>query len=106
MAKYMVNGSYTLDGLKGVLAEGGSARVAAVRQLFEASGGALESMYFTFGSDDFVIIAEGADNATAAGLGLMVAASGAAKIRTTVLLTAEDMDVAAKQAVSYRPPGK
>ena len=106
MAKYMVNGSYTLDGLKGVLAEGGSARVAAVRQLFEASGGALESMYFTFGSDDFVIIAEGTDNVSAAGLGLLVAASGAVKIRTTVLLTAEEMDAATKQAVSYRPPGQ
>ena len=106
MPKYLVQGSYTVDGVKGLLAEGGSARVEAVRQLFEASGGALESMYFTFGSDDFVIIAEGADNATAAALGLVVAASGAVNIRTTVLMTAEDMDAATKQAVSYRPPGQ
>ena len=105
MPKYLINGSYSVEGVKGVLAEGGTKRVAAVRQLFEASGGALESMYFTFGSDDFVIIAEGTDNVSAAGLGLMVAASGAVNIKTTVLLSPEEIDAATKQAMSYRPPG-
>ena len=106
MPKYMVNGSYSLDGLKGVLAEGGTSRVEAVRQLFEASGGKLESMYFTFGSDDFVIIADGTDNVSAAGLSMMVNATGAAKTRTTILLTAEEIDEATHQTVSYRPPGQ
>jgi uncharacterized protein with GYD domain len=102
----MVNGSYSLDGLKGVLAEGGSARVEAVRQLLESAGGKLETMYFTFGGDDFVIIAEGPDNVTTAALVLMVAATGAAKVKTTVLLTAEEIDAATHKVVSYRPPGQ
>ena len=38
MPKYMVQGSYSVDGMKGVLAEGGTARVKEVRQLIEASG--------------------------------------------------------------------
>ena len=106
MPKYMVQGSYSVAGLKGVLAEGGSARVAEVRQLIEAAGGKLEAMYFTFGSDDFVILAEGPDNMTTAALTMMVASTGASKNRTTVLLTREEIDTAAKKAVSYRPPGQ
>lgn len=34
-----------------------------------------------------------------------VAASGAARIHTTVLLTAEQIDEAAKASVAYRGPG-
>ena len=106
MPKYMVNGSYSLDGLKGVLAEGGSSRVEAVRKLLESTGATLESMYFSFGSDDFVIIAEGPDNVTVAAIVMMVAATGAVTTKTTVLLTAEELDAAAHKVVSYRPPGQ
>jgi uncharacterized protein with GYD domain len=106
MPKYMVQGSYSVDGVKGVLAEGGSARMAEVKHLLEAVGGALEVMYFTFGSDDFIIIADGPDNATTAALTMMVSSTGAVKVRTTVLLTPEEIDAATKTAVSYRPPGK
>jgi uncharacterized protein with GYD domain len=106
MPKYLVQGSYTVDGVKGLLAEGGTARVAAVRQLFESSGGKLESMYFTFGSDDFVIIADGTDDEAALALSLMVAASGSVKIRTTPLIMPEEVDAATQQAVNYRPPGQ
>lgn len=106
MPKYMVQGSYSVDGIKGVLAEGGSARVTEVKNLLKAAGGKLEVMYFTFGSDDFVIIAEGTDNVTTAALTMMVASTGAAKVRTTVLLTPDEIDAATKVAVSYRPPGK
>jgi uncharacterized protein with GYD domain len=102
----MVQGSYSVEGLKGVLAEGGSARVTAVRQLLEAGGGTLEAMYFTFGSDDFVLLAEGTDNVNTAALTMMVSATGAVKVRTTVLLTPEEIDAATKVAVSYRPPGQ
>ena len=106
MPKYLVQGSYSLDGLKGVLAEGGSSRVEAVRKLLESTGATLESMYFSFGSDDFVIIAEGPDNVTVAAIVMMVAATGAVTTKTTVLLTAEELDAAAHKVVSYRPPGQ
>jgi uncharacterized protein with GYD domain len=104
MPKYMVQGSYSVAGIKGVLAEGGSARVAEVRQLIEAAGGRLEAMYFTFGSDDFVILAEGPDNVTTAALTMTVASTGVANMRTTVLLTPEEIDAAKEVAVSYQPP--
>jgi hypothetical protein len=37
------------------MAEGGSGRVAAVRQLIESLGGTLESMHFAFGSADWYV---------------------------------------------------
>ena len=33
-------------------------------------------------------------------------ASGAVKVKTTVLLTAEEVDQATKTTVNYRPPGQ
>ena len=106
MPKYMVQGSYSVEGIKGVLKEGGAVRVAEVSHLLQAAGGTLEAMYFTFGSDDFVILAEGTDNATAAALTMTVASTCAANVRTTVLLTPEEIDAAKEVAVSYHPPGK
>ena len=56
MPKYLVQGSYTDQGLKGLLKEGGSKRRAMVEQLAKEMGGKLEAFYYAFGGDDFVII--------------------------------------------------
>ncbi|MBW7886199.1 MAG: GYD domain-containing protein [Caldilineaceae bacterium] len=106
MPKYMLQGTYTIEGLRGVLKEGGSARKKAVEELISSMGGRLEVMYFTFGTDDFVIIYDGVDNITTAAGAMMTSASGAVKARTTVLLTPEEMDEAAKKTGTYRPPGQ
>ncbi|GAC1669842.1 MAG: hypothetical protein PVS2B1_26410 [Candidatus Dormibacteraceae bacterium] len=105
MPKYLIHGSYTIDGIKGVLKEGGSSRRAAVESAVKAMGGKLEAFYFAFGSDDTISIVEVPDNATAAAFSMIVAATGTVRDRTTVLLTAEEMDQAAKKTVSFRPPG-
>jgi hypothetical protein len=46
------------------------------------------------------------DNVIAAAASLFGSASGALKIKTTVLLTPEEIDQAAKTTVAYRPPGQ
>ena len=38
-------------------------------------------------------------------MALTVNAAGGATVRTTVLLTPDEVDAAAKQSVDYRPPG-
>ena len=43
--------------------------------------------------------------ARAAGIALLVAASGKIDIKTTVLLTPEEVDAAVKVTGDYRPPG-
>jgi uncharacterized protein with GYD domain len=105
MPKYLLQASYTLDGAKGLKAEGGSARVAAVTKATEAAGGTLESMYFAFGEHDAYVIVDYPDNVTAVGAALAVNASGGAKVRTVVLLTAAEVDAAVKMESTYRPPG-
>jgi uncharacterized protein with GYD domain len=106
MPKYLIQGSYSVEGHKGLLKSGGTARRDVVSKAMESVGGRVDSFYFTFGSDDFVVIAEGPDNVSAAALSLAVSATGAVQnLRTTVLLTPEDVDRATKMTVSYRPPG-
>jgi uncharacterized protein with GYD domain len=105
MPKFLVETKYTLEGIRGVKAKGGSAREAAARAIVEEMGGKLESFYFAFGKSDVYLIADLPDNAAAAAIGLVVSAGGGATSRTTVLITPEEMDAAAKKQSSYRPPG-
>ena len=52
MAKYLLEVNYTLDGVKGVKAKGGSARLAAAKAAAESVGGSIECLYFAFGGTD------------------------------------------------------
>jgi uncharacterized protein with GYD domain len=105
MAKYMFIGSYNADGVRGVQKDGGTKRRQVAEGLMSSLGGAVESFYFTFGKDDFVVIADLPDNAAAAAGSLTVGASGAISLRTIPLLTAEEVDDAARRSVDYSPPG-
>ena len=106
MPKFMIKGSYSTEGIKGVLKEGGSGRVKAIEQLVSAVGGTLESAYFAFGGSDVYVIADLPDNATAAAIAATVGASGAlSSFETVVLLTPAEIDDAVKKTISYRPPG-
>jgi uncharacterized protein with GYD domain len=105
MPKYLFAASYTLQGVKGLKAEGGSSRAAAVKEAIEAAGGELESIYFAFGENDVYVIVDCPDNVTAAGFALAVTAGGGVNARTVVLLTAAELDAAVKVSSTYRPPG-
>ena len=105
MAKYMLIGSYTAEGAKGVLKEGGTGRRNAAKAAIESVGGSLDSFYLGFGTDDYYVTADLPDHAAAAAAALTVGASGTSQARTIVLLTAEDIDAASQLSVSFRPPG-
>jgi uncharacterized protein with GYD domain len=105
MAKYMFEFSYTAEGIKGVLKEGGSGRKKATSTLLESLGGKMESYYFTFGAADGFLIAELPDAASAAAASMIASSSGAVRVKTTVLITPEEMDAAGKKQANYRPPG-
>jgi uncharacterized protein with GYD domain len=105
MPKYLVEASYLSEGIKGLLKEGGSRRREAVDELFRSLGGAVETLYFAFGDRDVLIIGDLPDNATAAALAIKVNAAGVTSCRTTVLLSAEEVDEAVRKTSTYRPPG-
>jgi uncharacterized protein with GYD domain len=59
MAKYLLEASYTTEGLKGVLKDGGTKRRAAAEETVRGLGGKVEAFYFAFGDHDaYVIVAQ------------------------------------------------
>ena len=105
MAKYLVVASYTAEGIKGVVSKGGTARKEAVTKMVTGLGGKVESFYFGFGEGDAFVTVDLPDNVSAAAVGLAVSATGLASTKTIVLLTAEEIDRAAKTQVTYKAPG-
>ena len=106
MAKYLIKASYSTDGLKGVMEQGGTSRVKAVERAVAGVGGSLESFYFAFGSDDVYVIVDVPDHAAATAMAGAVGTSGAmSSYQTVVLLSPSDVDKAMNVAVDYTPPG-
>lgn len=105
MPHFLFRASYTQAGIQGILKEGGSNRLSALESSVKGAGGSIESAYWAFGADDFLMIAELPDNVTAASLAATVGATGTSTVTTTVLLTADEMDAAVKKHPSYRAPG-
>ena len=107
MPKYLFQASYTTEGAKGLLKEGGTKRRAAVEQLMKSVGGKLEAFYFALGETDVFLLVDAPDDASVVAVSLTTAAAGVVtNLRTTVLLTPEEMDQATKKSVNYRPPGQ
>ncbi len=105
MGKYLVKGNYVGDGVKGLMAEGGSRRRDAAEAGIKSVGGSMESFYYAFGDTDVYGICEFPDDASATAFSLLVNASGAVAISLTPLMSAEDLDAAAAKSPTYRPPG-
>jgi len=106
MPKYLVEASYNAEGVKGLTADSGTSRSAAVAKAIESLGGKVESFYFAFGARDVVSIVDLPDNGIAARFALKVASTGQVEITTTPLITAEELDKALDKKVDYRAPGE
>jgi uncharacterized protein with GYD domain len=105
MAKYLLEASYTVEGVQGLLKDGGTGRRTAIESAVKGLGGTVESIYYVFGDDDILITVDMPDNVSVAAFSLTVAATGAAAASVRVLLTPEEIDAAVKKQVSYRAPG-
>lgn len=105
MPRFLLQASYSPEGAKGLLREGGTSRRSHIEQLAQGLGGSVEAFYFAFGEDDVYVISDFPDNVTAAAVSITVAAAGAAHIKTVALLTPEEVDEATRKSVEYRPPG-
>ena len=104
MPKYLAKASYSVEGLKGLINEGGTSRKNAITEAIGSVGGTVESLYFAFGEDDLYVIFEVPERANATALGMSIASAGAISWSTTALLTPEEIDAAASISVNYRPP--
>ncbi|HTP00717.1 MAG TPA: GYD domain-containing protein [Anaerolineales bacterium] len=106
MPKYLVEFSYSVEGAKGLIKEGGTARRAATEKAVQSMGGKLEAYYFAFGETDGFGLVDMPDNVSVAAINLTIGASGAVRTKTTVLITPEEVDAAVKKSPAYRPPGQ
>jgi uncharacterized protein with GYD domain len=106
MGKFLLKVSYTPEGLKGLMKDGGTGRVASVEKTLASVGGSLDAFYFAFGRDDVYVLADVPDNATAMAIGATIAASGAiSSYETVVLMSPAEVDAALQTSIDYRAPG-
>lgn len=105
MSKYLITGSYTADGVKGLMAEGGSKRRDAATAAVESVGGSMDVMYYSFGDADVVGICDFPDGASAAAVSMMINSTGMVNVSLSPLLTVEEIDAAASKTPAYRAPG-
>ena len=108
MAKYLLQVSYTSDGVKGLLKDGGSKRRHTAEQAIASAGGKLDAFYFAFGDPDAFVVVDAPDHASIAAAELAINASGLVRSKTTVLLTPEEIDQAAAKTktIAYKGPGQ
>lgn len=109
MPKYAFIGAYTSESLSGMI-ERPDDREAALGKAVDAAGGRLDNMYWMFGADDFMCIADCPDDTAASAVSLAVASSGAARsLRTVRLITAQEMQRSLEKAKTvagaFIPPG-
>ena len=105
MPKYLVQASYIGEGVQGLRKEGARPVEPSSKRHVPAWVESSTRSIYAFGETDVVTIMDLPDNVTAAGVALLVAASGTIDIKTTVLLTPEEVDAAVKVGGDYRPPG-
>lgn len=105
MPKYLVRANYVGDGIKGLMAEGGTKRRDAVEASLASVGGTLESLYYAFGDTDVFGIGDFPDEASATAWSLMINSTGAVTLNLVPLMTPEDLDAAVAKTPSYRAPG-
>jgi len=106
MAKFLIEATYTAEGLKGLQKDKASGRKQAVTKLVEGLEGKVEAMYFCLGERDVILIVDVPDVVTGAALALSVSASGLVRSKSTALLSVEEVDRALAKKVSYRAPGQ
>ena len=108
MAKYIMLGKFSLNGVKGVI-KSSADRASVAKKAVEAAGGKFVSYDFTRGSYDFVGIADGLNDATASALKGVVLSSG--DFEKIDMLNTYDQSEFTKTAKSilaagYKPPSK
>jgi uncharacterized protein with GYD domain len=106
MPKFLIAATYNVEGIKGLIKDGGSKRREAAKAAIKSVGGKMESFYFAFGGTDAFVVLDAPDNTSAAAASAAINASGLVKTQTIVLLTAEEMDKAVKKNVKYKAPGR
>ena len=86
MPKYLAQATYSMEGLA------------------ESLGGKVEAFYYAMGDHDVFVVFDLPDKVSITTASMVINASGASRVKMTVLLTPEEIDEASKKSVTYFPP--
>ena len=105
MMKAILLGSYTPNALKGLMS--GSDRKAAIEAMLNKVGGSLESLSFTRGEYDVVVVASFPDTTNLTGVVVAIKASGAFEKACYLeeVNIADVIGIAKQAAGAYTPAG-
>jgi len=106
MPKYLIEATYTPEGLKGLAKDKASGRKAAVQAALKFVKGKVDSFHFAFGAYDVLVIVDLPDSISAAAISLAVGSAGFERLKTIPLLTLDEVDQALAITTKYRAPGQ
>jgi uncharacterized protein with GYD domain len=106
MAKFLFETTYTSEGLRGLMKDKAAARRQANQKLLESVGGKLEAFYYVMGDRDVIAIVDLPNAEAAAAVSFAGMATGLTRVRTTPLLTVEEIDRALASKLAFRGPGQ
>ena len=106
MPKFLIEASYTAEGLKGLQKDKAAGRTQAIKNALKTVDGQLECVYWCLGDWDVILIAELPNTVAASAVATGISASGLVRTRTTTLLTAQEMDQALAKSINYQAPGR
>ena len=105
MPKFLIKGTYTAEGLKGLKKDKASGREKAVGAACKALGGKIDGIWYSLGDADVYVVVDLPSHVHVAALSANVGTSGLVQVSTTTLLTVAEMDQALGEKVTYRAPG-
>jgi uncharacterized protein with GYD domain len=106
MPKFLFETTYTVDGLRDLMKDQAAARRQANEKLLQSVDGKLEAFYYTMGDRDVIAIVDLPNAEAAAAVSLAGMATGLTRVRTTPLLTVEEVDRALTRKLTFRGPGQ
>lgn len=105
MPKFLIECSYTPEGLRALAKDKASGRLSAVKDAFASVGGKVDGLYYALGEADAYVLCECPDHVSIAALTFAVCSTGLIRTKTIALLTVEETDRALGMKTSYRAPG-
>ena len=100
MTRYLLEVHCTLDGVRRLKADGGTAMVDATRVAVEALGGTVVAHHFALGAVDAFVVAELPESVAAAEAEAAVCGDGWATAHSVVVLTPDEADAAGPGIIS------
>src|SRR5580692_888767 len=104
MPKFLIEASYTAEGLRGLAKDKASGRQDVVKEALASVGGKLDAAFFALGDTDVYILCDCPDHVSVAALSLAVSASGMVRTKTIPLMTVEEADRALAMKLNYHAP--